>query len=254
MSAPATMSHASRPSGIAPFVASTALGSTAYIAAFTAAALAAREITGRAELSGLPSALGTIGTAAAIGLLSAIMAGRGRRPGLLLGYAIAVGGAAGSVAAIALTSFPLLLLGSVAVGFGNAAVQLSRYAAADLLSPARRAAAVGTVVWGSTAGAVLGPNLVGPAGSVADTLGRPALEGGMTVTALGFMLALLVTFRWIRRSGPVDGQAVEGDESAGAQGPVNVRAAPVVAGPPRPGGAGSVPLRRSGSGLPWLPW
>jgi len=188
-------------SGVAPYVAITALGSTAYIAAFTAAALAAREITGRAELSGLPSALGTVGTAAAIALLSSIMARRGRRTGLVAGWTVAVAGAGASVAAIAVGSFPLLLVGAVAVGFGNGAIQLSRYAAGDQLAPERRAAALGTVVWGSTAGAVLGPNLVAPAGAIATGLGRAPLEGGMAVTAIGFVLALGLTAAWVRRDG-----------------------------------------------------
>jgi MFS family permease len=238
MSAASAAGRQSGPARLAPFVAATALGSIAYIAAFTSAALAAREITGKAELSGLPSALGTIGTAGAIALLSAAMARRGRRPGLLVGFAIAVAGGAASVAAIALASFPLLLAGSLALGFGNAAIQLSRYAATDLLAPERRASAVGTVVWGSTAGAVLGPNLVAPAGWVAQALGRPALEGGMTVTMLGFALALLVTLVWIRGSRPAndpvsDDPAASPDAAVpGTEVPVDVEAAPVVADRP----------------------
>ena len=183
---------------LAPYVVSTALGSTAYIASFAVATLAAREITGDAQLAGLPSALGTIGTAAAIGLLSALMARRGRRPGLLAGYLAAIAGAVTSLVAIAVASFPLLLAGSVAIGFGNAALQLSRYAAADLAAPERRASVVGTVIWGSTAGAILGPNLLEPAGSIATAVGRPVLEGGMAVTVIGFALTLLVTLRWVR--------------------------------------------------------
>ncbi|MEW6226349.1 MAG: MFS transporter [Chloroflexota bacterium] len=183
---------------LAPYVVSTALGSTAYIASFAVATLAAREITGDAQLAGLPSALGTIGTATAIGLLSALMARRGRRPGLLAGYLAAIAGAVTSLVAVAVASFPLLLAGSIAIGFGNAALQLSRYAAADLVAPERRASVVGTVIWGSTAGAILGPNLLQPAGSLAAVAGRPALEGGMAVTVLGFLLTLLVTLRWVR--------------------------------------------------------
>jgi MFS family permease len=183
---------------LAPYVAATALGSTAYIASFTVAALAAGQITGNASLAGLPSALGTIGTAVAVGLLSALMARRGRRPGLLAGYAVAIAGAAASLAAIAAGQFPLLLAGSIAIGFGNGALQLSRYAAADLAPPARRAAAVGTVVWGSTAGAILGPNLLQPAGAAAEALGHPALQGGMAITLVGFALTLLVTATWVR--------------------------------------------------------
>lgn len=188
---------APRPS-LAPFVVAVALGSTAYIAAFTTAAVAAREITGSAQLSGLPSAFGTLGTALGIGLLSALMARRGRRPGLLLGYASAIAGGAVSVAAVIAGSFPLLVAGAVAIGFGNAALQLARYAASDLVPEDARASVVGLVVWGSTVGAVLGPNLVQPAGSLAATFGRTVLEGGLIVTVLGFGLTFLVTALFVR--------------------------------------------------------
>lgn len=191
-----------QPRVLAPYVIAVAAGSTAYIASFTAAALAAREITGSAQLSGMPSALGTIGTATAIGILSAAMARWGRRPGLVAGLAIAVVGSALSVLAIIAGSFALLLVASVAVGFGNAALQLARYAASDLVAPARRAAAVGIVVWGSTVGAVVGPNLLEPAGAVAGLIGRGPLEGAMTVTVVLFAVALLVTLVGVRREPP----------------------------------------------------
>jgi MFS family permease len=181
-----------------PYVAATALGSTAYIAASTTASLAARDITGSAQLAGLPNALGTVATATAIGLLSAVMARRGRRSGLLAGFLAALGGALTSLTAIALGSLVLLVAGSIAIGFGNAALQLARYSASDIVPPERRAWAVGTVVWGSTAGAVLGPNLLQPAGSLADVLGRPMLQGAMAAAVLGFGLTLVVTYLLIR--------------------------------------------------------
>jgi MFS family permease len=187
-SAPENSARANLP----PFVLAVAFGSTAYIASFTAGALVAREITGSAQLSGLPSALGTVGTAVAIAILTGAMGRWGRRAGLIAGLASAVAGAALMVVAVALASFPLLLAGSVAVGFGNAALQLSRYAASDLVAPERRAAAVGIVVWGNTAGAVLGPNLLQPAAAVAGWLGRADLEGAMAATVVLFALALLV--------------------------------------------------------------
>jgi MFS family permease len=187
---------------LAPFVIAVALGSTAYISAFTTAAVAAREITGSAQLSGIPSAFGTLGTAVGIGVLSALMARRGRRPGLLLGYALAIAGGAVSVAAIIASSFPLLVVGSVAIGLGNAALQLARYAASDLVPEGARASAVGLVVWGSTVGAVLGPNLLQPAGSLAQSFGRTVLEGGLIVTVMGFALTFLVTALFVRATPP----------------------------------------------------
>ncbi len=192
---------------LAPFVIAVALGSTAYISAFTTAAVAAREITGSAQLSGIPSAFGTLGTAVGIGVLSALMARRGRRPGLLLGYALAIVGGSVSVAAIIASSFPLLVVGSVAIGLGNAALQLARYAASDLVPEGARASAVGLVVWGSTVGAVLGPNLVQPAGSLAQLFGRTVVEGGLIVTVIGFALTFLVTALFVRATPPAGADA-----------------------------------------------
>ena len=49
-------------------------------------------------------------------------------------------------------SFPLLLLGTMLIGFGNASNNLSRYTAADMVKTDRRASAIGTVVWAATVG------------------------------------------------------------------------------------------------------
>jgi MFS family permease len=210
VTSPRLPKHAPRSGGLAPFVVAAAFSSTAYIATFTAATLAARQITGSSELAGLPSSLGTIGTVLAIAVLSSLMARRGRRAGLLLGFALAVGGAILSLVAVAAGVFSLLLASSLLIGFGNAALQLSRYAAADLAEPGRRARAVGIVVWGNTVGAVLGPNLLQPAGAAAEALDRPALEGGMTVPIVGFVLALLVVIVGMRRTPSLESTAAPG--------------------------------------------
>jgi MFS family permease len=108
----------------------------------------------------------------------------------VLGISIAVVGGALAVVAVMAVSLPLLLVASALVGFGNAAMNLSRYAAADLFPVERRAGALGFVVWGSTIGAVVGPNLVAPAGAMAPTLGLLPLAGGFAM-AFGFLLAAL---------------------------------------------------------------
>ncbi|MEX1073295.1 MAG: MFS transporter [Chloroflexota bacterium] len=169
-----------------------ALTSIAYIATFTVAALAAPEMTGSAGSSGWPSAIAVAGTALAASLLSSVMARRGRRAGIVLGLSVASGGGAVAVVAVMAASLPLLLLASALVGFGNAAMNLSRYAAADLFPVDRRAGALGFVVWGSTIGAVLGPNLVAPAGAVAPTVGLLPLAGGFALAFLFLLAALAV--------------------------------------------------------------
>ena len=65
-----------------------------------------------------------------------------------------------ATSAVITRSFPLLLLGTVLIGFGNTSNQLSRYAAADMVPLARRASAISLVVWASTVGSVIGPSLV----------------------------------------------------------------------------------------------
>ena len=180
--------HRSR--ALATYFTAAALTSIAYIATFTVASLAAPEMTGSAGSSGWPSAIAVAGTALAASLLSSVMARRGRRAGIVLGLSVAVVGGALAVLAVMAASLPLLLIASALVGFGNAAMNLSRYAAADLFPVDRRAGALGFVVWGSTIGAVVGPNLVAPAGSVAPTLGLLPLAGGFAM-AFVFLLAAL---------------------------------------------------------------
>jgi MFS family permease len=175
-----------------------ALGSTGYIAAVTAGTLVAAEMAGSASAGGLPTTTTILGTAAAASLLSLIMARFGRRPGMLVGIAIGVLGGAIALAAVLAGSILLFLLGCVLVGSANGAAQLGRYIAGDLAVPERRAATIGTVVWGSTIGAVAGPNLIAPAGVVADSIGLPPLAGAYLLTATFIGLALLIAFIFLR--------------------------------------------------------
>ena len=175
-----------------------ALGSTGYIAAITVGTLVAADIRGDATLGGVPTAAATIGTATAATVLSGLMLRVGRRAGLLGGLAVAVVGGVVAVAAVLLQSILLLLIGSGLAGFANGVGNLGRYVAADLVPPERRASAIGTVVWGSTLGAVSGPNLVAPAGALATTLGLPQLAGAYLVTVGFLALAMLLAFVLLR--------------------------------------------------------
>jgi MFS family permease len=179
-------------------VAGVALGSTGHIAAVTVASIAADEIAGTSALSGAPGAAVVLGAAAGATLLSALMARRGRRIGLAAGYAVGVAGAVVAIAGIVGRSLPLLMIGTLFVGFGNSSNQLSRYVAADMYPEHRRATAIGTVVWAATVGAVLGPNLIGPAGVVAESIGLPHLAGAYLIP-IGFVgLASILSFVFLR--------------------------------------------------------
>jgi MFS family permease len=175
-----------------------ALGSTGYIAAVTVGTLVAAELSGGAALGGLPTTTTTIGTAAAASLIALVMLRWGRRLGLLLGLAVGVLGGAVVLLSVVAASIPLLLIGSALTGFANAAGNLGRYIAADMASPERRASAIGLVVWGTTVGAVIGPNLTAPAGAVAVSLGLPELAGAYGLTVLFIGLAWVVAALLLR--------------------------------------------------------
>jgi MFS family permease len=95
-------------------------------------------------------------------------------------------------------SIMLLLIASVLTGFANGVGNLGRHVAADLVPPARRASALATVVWGSTIGAVSGPNLVAPAGAIAESLGLPTLAGAYLLTVVFLGLATVLAFVLLR--------------------------------------------------------
>ena len=178
---------------VAVLFAGVALGSTGHIAAVTVTAIVALELGGDRTLAGVPAAAVVLGAALGATILGAVMGRWGRRPGLTTGYVVGVVGALISVGGIVVDSFPILLLGCLAIGFGNSSNQLSRYAAADMYPSSRRASAIGIVVWAATVGAVLGPNLVQISGDIAVSLGLPRLSGPYLVPVVLVGLAALLS-------------------------------------------------------------
>jgi MFS family permease len=194
---PSAIELARRRTRIALF-ASTALGSTGHIAASTVASIVGQELLGSAALSGAPGATVVFGAAMGAIALSWVMSRRGRRVGLTTGYLLALLGAVIAGSAVVTRSFPMLLLGTFLIGFGNSSTNLSRYAAADLVAPNRRAVAIGLVVWGSTVGGLVGPTLVPLAGAIAPSFGLPTLAGPYLIPILFVSLAAVVSFFFLR--------------------------------------------------------
>ena len=179
-------------------VAAVAFGSIGYIGALTVATVVAKDLAGSAAWSGAPGAGVVLGSAMGSTLLSRLMAARGRRAGLTAGYSIGVFGALVATVAVVTRSLPLLLVGMTLIGFGNSAAQLSRYTAADLYQPARRASAIGLVVWSGTVGAVVGPNLVGWASDLGRQVGLPPLAGTYLLPVVFVGTAAAITFTMLR--------------------------------------------------------
>src|SRR5881397_3394013 len=75
-------------------------GSTGHSIGMAVGSIMAAGITGTNTWSGLPVAVGALGTALASWPLSRLMQRSGRRPGLALGYGLAVVGALVAIAAV----------------------------------------------------------------------------------------------------------------------------------------------------------
>jgi MFS family permease len=179
-------------------VAGVGLSSTGYILAVTVATIVATDLAGTAAFAGIPGAAIVMGSALGSALLSALMARRGRRPGLVAGYLIGAVGAGIALVAVVGRSFPLLIAAPLLMGFANSSSQLSRYTAADMFPLDRRATAIGTVVWGATVGAIVGPNLVTVAGDAAVSIGLPALSGPYLFLLAFAVVAAAVSFVTLR--------------------------------------------------------
>ena len=172
--------------------ASQVLGGVAVGCAIAVGGLIAEDVSGSTSLSGLSQTASVLGGAVAALPMARVMAAHGRRPGLVGGYVTALLGAVLMVVGAVWESFPLVMTGALLLGAGTATNLLARYAAADLAEDRHRARALSTVVWATTVGVVLGPNLVGPGGSLAEALSMPALSGPLLFSVAAFALAALV--------------------------------------------------------------
>lgn len=166
-----------------------ALGTIGLFSAITVAPLVAVELTGTSTLSGLPTAATLAGTALGATALSRVMARRGRRPGLTLGFGVGAAGAVIAVGAVTMGVFALFVVGMLALGWGNSANLLARYAVADAHPPARRTTVLGLVVWAGTVGAIVGPSLVDPAGRLLAGSAVPVLAGGGLVACAAMLIS-----------------------------------------------------------------
>ncbi|GGO93059.1 MFS transporter [Nocardioides phosphati] len=203
-------------------VATQAVGALGITIALATASLLARDLSGSDSLAGLAQTSQVLGAAVASWTLASVMATRGRRVGLLAGICFATVGSLLCVVAGAVGSMGLLLLGTFLVGSMTAANAAARYAATDLAVPATRARDLSTVVWATTVGAVLGPNLAEPSADLADWLGLPPLTGPFLVGAVGMALAAVVVALLLRPDPLVVARRLTGDAAPQRRGPGGV--------------------------------
>jgi MFS family permease len=187
-----------------------AVGAVGITIGIATASLLARDISGSESQAGLAQTSQVLGAAVAAYLLARVMARRGRRVGLMTGYLLGAGGAVLAVVAGAVGSMALLLLGALLLGSTTAANSGARYAATDLAEAHHRGRALSVVVWATTIGAVAGPNLTGPAATLARALDLPELTGPFALGAIAMLLAALVVGTLLRPDPLLTARALAG--------------------------------------------
>ncbi len=174
------------------------LGGIAFGATVSLGALLAADLSGQEALSGLATASVTLGASLCAIPLARLAARRGRRVALTLGNLFALVGIAVVITAASLRLFPLLIVGVILIGAGNAGNLQSRFAATDLADTGRRGRDLGTVVWATTVGAVAGPLLLTPGEAVGELLGMPPLTGSYAFSIVAQIAAFVLYLTALR--------------------------------------------------------
>lgn len=174
------------------------LASAGFIAAATLNSIVGRDLSQNASWAGVPTAVYLLAGAFSAFVWGYVFDAIGRRGGLTTGLSIGMVGSGLTFYAIAIHSFPLFLAGMVLMGMANAAVQLGRFAAAEVNKPEHRGRAISNVVIGGTVGSVVGPFVAGPAGAIVGPLGIDELAGAYLVAAVLFAIGALVVFFGLR--------------------------------------------------------
>jgi len=174
------------------------LASAGFIAASTLNSIVGKELSHNSSWAGVPTAVYLLAGAFSAFMWGYIYDAIGRRKGLTTGLSAGVIGSGVTFYSIAIHSFPLFLGGMILMGIANSAVQLGRFAAAEVNRPEHRGRAISNVVIGGTVGSVIGPFVAGPAGALVGSWGIDELAGAYLVAAFLFLIGVAVVFFGLR--------------------------------------------------------
>jgi MFS family permease len=161
-----------------------------------AGSLLVTSITNSEALAGIAQTFSVLGAAFMALPLANFTRRGGRRLALSSGYFIGAIGAALAVLGGETGFIPVLFFGTFLIGAASASGYQARYAAVDLADDESRASSLSMVVWASTIGAVLGPNLMDPFGAVAELFYLPALTGPFLLASVSLFIGSTVI--WFR--------------------------------------------------------
>ncbi len=172
--------------------------SAALITTGTVNSIVGAELSGMIAWAGLPVTILLL--SAALGAFSwgLLIEKIGRRNGLGIGLILGIFGGLLAALAIWQKTYLLYLAGMALFGFAQSAMQLGRFAAAEVNPPEKRGKAIATVVLGGTVGSIAGPLLVGPAGVLASRAGLNELVGPYGTALILFAIASVIVFTWLR--------------------------------------------------------
>ncbi|KXK11651.1 MAG: major facilitator superfamily protein [Chloroflexi bacterium OLB14] len=174
------------------------LASAGFIAAATLNSIVGKELSQNPSWAGVPTAVYLLAGAFSAFMWGYVFDAIGRRNGLVTGLTSGVIGSSVTFYAIAIHSFPVFMLGMILMGIANSAVQLGRFAAAEVNKPEHRGRAISNVVIGGTVGSVIGPFVAGPAGKLVGSWGIDELAGAYLISAILFAIAAVVVFIGLR--------------------------------------------------------
>jgi len=163
-----------------------------------AGSLLVSSISKSETLAGLAQTSAVLGAAAMALPLSRLTQRGGRRLGLASGYVVGLIGALIAIVGGTQRVLALMLLGTFLVGAASAAGYQARFAAVDLATDEMRSRQLSLVVWGSTFGAIAGPNLMEPSGNLAEMLGLPRLVGPYLIAFATLSIATIVIRVFLR--------------------------------------------------------
>ncbi|MGE5462097.1 MAG: MFS transporter [Syntrophothermus sp.] len=174
------------------------LASAGFIAAATINPILGAKLATHRSLATVPSAAYLLSSAFAAPMWGVLMDRLGRRNAITLGLVIGILGNILVLTAIQAASFPFVIAGLMLMGVTNAAVQLGRFAAAEVNPPASRGRAISAVVLGGVIGTLLARILAVPVGGFAMSLGMDELAGAYITTLGLFAIASILVFIGLR--------------------------------------------------------
>ena len=175
-----------------------ALGGFGLGATLSVGALLAVELSGTPAWSGAAATLATLGAAFWAIPLANLAYQRGRRVALASGAGIAILGAAAMILAATIRSFPVELIALFLLGAASAVQLQARFAATDIPTGLPKGKDLSLVVWATTVGAVIGPNLIAPGEALGRYLGMAELAGPFVFTIIAQLSSTLVFWFFLR--------------------------------------------------------